>query len=198
MFGFLYVALINGKSPEEIKHIYDTMKTEPIELLLIVNFITGLQMGVYLLLSLRLLNRYNKSLHPNFRNILGLYWLRDLTLYLILLCYIIAPLLLLFAQTDSWPLYAFQPIMTTIIYFILYYKSVTFMNLDELNALKLQQQEVVKESSYTELEQQITNIIELSSYESGKEKSENTDLISYHARKFKRALYELIYADKYP
>lgn len=123
-----------------------------------INFITGTQMGIYLVFSLRMVNQYNKKLIPEFKKILGLYWLRDLTFYLILICYFIAPLLLFTAHTSSWWLYAFQPVMTTIVYFILYYKSVTFMNLEEFQALKKQQQDVLIQRAYTDFEQQITSI----------------------------------------
>lgn len=122
-----YLIIPFTKTPEEIRHFYTGMRDQlPFEHWLI-NMINSVQMGIYLIQSLKLIRRYDHSVkNKDNYSILSLQWLFWLTIWLILVCFVLAPLLLFLADKDTTALYYFQPVMTTVIYLILCIKSITF------------------------------------------------------------------------
>jgi len=122
-----YLIIPFTKTPEEIRHFYTHMCDQlPFEHWLI-NMINSVQMGIYLIQSLKLIRRYDRNVKSKANpSGLSLQWLFWLTIWLMLVCFVLAPLLLFLADKDTTALYYFQPVMTTVIYLILCIKSITF------------------------------------------------------------------------
>ncbi len=123
----MYVVYMSLLPEHDVKNFYAGMTVRPPVLNSLLNFFTGLQMGIYLIWSLKLVYQYNrrirsKSYYPD----LNLRWLATLTIWLLLICYLIAPALLVWADSDTTVFYAFQPVMTTVIYLFLLYRSIKF------------------------------------------------------------------------
>lgn len=162
-FAGFYVIYVGTKPEEELKLFYTSLVHQPPLIFLLLNFFNALQMGIYLLWSLKLIFSYNKKLQGKvYYNQLNLNWLKQLTFYLLLTCYVIAPVLLWLSDTDTFPLYAFQPVMTTVIYLMLFYKSITFPGAEyEKKIIREQEQLIVNREVYNELAEGIAQISNL-------------------------------------
>src|ERR1019366_8263307 len=101
----------------EIKNYYDAaLVKQPLDMTLLTS-LAAVQMAVYLIWSVLLLNRYN-SLNKNKNNyeLLELNWLKNLTLTLFIVVFIIAPIVIVLSKDDITVLTVFFPVMTLLIY----------------------------------------------------------------------------------
>lgn len=160
----IYVVHLSFMPAEVLRKFYTDMITRPPVLNSLLNFFTGLQMGIYLVWSLRLVNRYNRRIrHRSYYRMLNLQWLRAMTIWLLLICYVIAPGLLLCADFNAAVLYAFQPIMTTVIYLFLLYRSVSFPGPDyEQQLIRQEERQKIRWDIYNEIGSGISRITLLS------------------------------------
>jgi len=162
--GAMYVLYLAFLPENKIQEFYADVRTRPPAIHLLLNFFTGLQMGVYLVWSLRLVKRYNLRIrHRSYYHELNLRWLGVLTVWLLLVCYVIAPVLLVWADTNAVALYAFQPVMTTAIYLFLLYRSVNFPgNAYEQELIRQEEREKIRRDIHDEIGSGLSRIALLS------------------------------------
>lgn len=138
---FLFIISFFFKTTEEIKTYYDLASVkEPLDMRIIL-YIVSAQMGLYMLWSLKLVNRYNLQLtRSNNGSSLSLNWLKWLTIFMLILSFIIAPILIIIIKSDTTALLVYMPAVTLIIYFSLFIKSMNFPSTElEKNAVRLEE-----------------------------------------------------------
>lgn len=120
------------KTSDEIKMYFEnaTLK-QPLDAT-IVTSLAALQMGFYLIWGVRLINRYDKNLkRENNSEILSLKWLKTITITLLLVTFVIAPVLIALANNDGSAVDIYYPIMTISIYATFFYKSINFPDAED-------------------------------------------------------------------
>ena len=124
--SILWIISFFFKTNDEITIYYENILIkEPLDLTILTSM-AAIQMGFYLIWSVRLLNRYRNNLkNENNNELLNLKWLQALTIILLIVTFIIAPLLIALAKGDVNAIYLYYPIMTILIYGTIFYKSMT-------------------------------------------------------------------------
>lgn len=127
------------KTSSEINTYYeDALIKQPLDATIITSIAT-IQMGFYVIWSVRFLNRYT-SQQKNEPRLLDLKWLKTLTIVLLIATFIISPLLIILGNDDASAVYIYYPLMTILIYATIFYKSINLPN-SEVEKKQIREQE---------------------------------------------------------
>lgn len=123
----LYVMSFFFKTSDEINTYYENaIIQQPLDATVITS-LAAIQIGFYLIWSIRLINRYANYLKSeNNTESQSLKWLKTITIILVVVTFIISPFLIAFANNDNNAIYIYYPVMTMLIYGTIFYKSINF------------------------------------------------------------------------
>src|SRR5690606_38811324 len=147
-----YIGSFFFDSPAEKKEFYEqSLITQPFSNTLLLALGT-IQVSIYVLWSLKLLKKYNTRIKQEFlySRVLNLAWLYSLSILLLLICVVIAPVMIFFSDSDAFVLFTFMPIITTLLYLFIFYKSVTSVDLKT-------EQELIRQHELEKINNDIKN-----------------------------------------
>lgn len=193
-----YIGSFFFDSPAEKKEFYEqSLITQPFSNTLLLALGT-IQVSIYVLWSLKLLKKYNTRIKQEFlySRVLNLAWLYSLSILLLLICVVIAPVMIFFSDSDAFVLFTFMPIITTLLYLFIFYKSVTSVDLKTEQEL-IRQHELEKinnDIKNRDIDKSIKRIISLSDNmeEETNVSSDNQKQILMCARELDRNLHKFI------
>lgn len=197
----IYVVIFFFKNTEEIKTYYDNAYIkEPFEMLFF-EALAAVQMGLYMLWSLKLVNSYNLRLTKyKYPLDLSLSWLKLLTIFLLILSFIIAPILIVLIKSGTTAVYIVMPAVTLVIYFFLFIKSMNFPSAElDKNIIRAEERKKIGRDMHDDLGSGLSKISFISSNLKGqlhldKESMKQVEKISQASRDLVNNMGHLIWS----
>lgn len=188
----LFVISFFLKTDQEIKNYYDIAALkEPFDMRAVLS-IVSIQMGVYMIWSLKLVNRYNLNLAMrNTSSALSLKWLKLLTIFMLILSFIIAPALIVIIKSDTTALFVYMPAITLIIYFLLFIKSMNFPSTEEdKNIVRTEDREKTSRDLHDDLGSGLSKIFLIA--ENSKKYSDGNQTLNENIHSISKTSKELV------
>ncbi len=182
--------------PEERQKFYELcLHHQPISNSILLSVLTA-QLTLYMLLSLRLQNRYHQRIRQTSSyRWLQLRWLTTFTILWLFICLVISPVLIVLSDSDVTALLVITPAITTILYLFLFLKAVSSRGKHyEQRLIRELERRKISHELYDELNTSITRIHMLS--EAAKHETDTTasglEEISRQSKQLTRNLRQLI------
>lgn len=169
-FLFYYSSfLFNNKNTLE-KFYAEALHRQPLSNTILTS-LAALQKGVYVYWSLLLLRRHFKKTRDH-----SLKWLFNATRGLLLLCFVIAPLMIVMADRKTDVLFIAMPVTTSILYLYFSFKILTHETQVEEKALEKVEQVIVADNLSRSFEGELEELLNIFEKEERKKISLNTEL----------------------